>query len=75
MAIGKAIEEELGKRQGQRTDLVNEGQTELFESQLRRNCDEVIGRTDEIAADKAGFGNRKTYQQAKTVTDKAVPSA
>ena len=67
------MEEELGKRQGQRTDLGSEGQEGLFE-EIRRNLDELSGkRTDEIAAKKAGFGNKETYRQAKTVTEKATP--
>ena len=37
--IGKAVEAELGKRQGQRTDLANENQGGLLE--LSSNCDEV----------------------------------
>ena len=73
VAIGKAVEEELGKRQGQRTDLGSEGQEGLFE-EIRRNLDELSGkRTDEIAAKKAGFGNKETYRQAKAVTEKATP--
>jgi len=42
--------------------------------ELSRNLDEVPkGRTDEIAAQKAGFGNKDTYRQAKTVTEHATP--
>jgi len=70
--IGKAVEQELGKRQGQRTDLGNEGQESLIE-ELGKNFNEVPrGRTAEIAADKAGFGNEITYRQAKTVTEHAT---
>jgi len=51
--IGRALEVELGKRQGQRTD-----------RQLRENFPEVQeGRTRDIAAKAAGFGNGKTYEQ------------
>lgn len=51
VAIGRAIEESLGNRQGQRTDL-----------QPRQNFGEVNAkRTDEIAAQKAGFNNKETY--------------
>ena len=46
VAIGLAVEAELGKRQGQRTDLASE---------LRHDGDEVTGRTDAIAAEKAGL--------------------
>ncbi|MFN3326784.1 MAG: hypothetical protein ACK5AZ_25105 [Bryobacteraceae bacterium] len=63
MAIGKAIEAEIGKRQGQRADL-----------ELPENLPEVQhgAETREIAAEKAGFGNARTYQQAKRVVEKAV---
>ena len=75
VAIGKAVEEELGKRQGQRTDLGSEGQEGLFGEELRQNFAEVEPgkRTDEIAAKKAGFGSEFTYRQAKAVTEKATP--
>jgi len=63
VAIGKALEAELGNRQGQRTDV-----------ELRENFPEVEqGRTEEIAARKAGFGNYKTYEQAKKVVDHGAP--
>ena len=49
--IGKALEGELGDRQGQRTD-----------RQRGENFPEVPeGRTRDIAAKAAGFGNGKTY--------------
>jgi ParB family chromosome partitioning protein len=63
VAIGKALEAELGDRQGQRTDV-----------ELRENFPEVEqGRTEEIAARKAGFGNYKTYEQAKKVVGQGSP--
>jgi N6-adenosine-specific RNA methylase IME4 len=64
VAIGKALEERVGKRQGQRTDL-----------QLPQNFGEVPKgkETAEIAATKAGFGNVETYRQAKAVVDKGAP--
>lgn len=57
VAIAKAIEKQVGKRQGQRTD------------QLRGKIPEVAPgkRTREIAAHQAGFGNDKTYRQAAKV--------
>jgi hypothetical protein len=62
-AIGRAIEEELGNRKGQRTDI-----------EPRENFPEVErGRTEEIAARKAGFGNYKTYERAKSVVDRGTP--
>lgn len=73
MAIGKAVEEELGKRQGQRTDLVSEEQEEMF-GELPINCKEVAGKQSAaIAAEKAGFDSEATYRRAKTVTENATP--
>ncbi|HSA48447.1 MAG TPA: ParB N-terminal domain-containing protein [Candidatus Competibacteraceae bacterium] len=72
VAIGKAVEAELGKRQGQRTDLANEGQESLLE--LPSNLKEVKGKeTAQIAAEKAGFGSANTYRDAKAVTEHAAP--
>ena len=69
--IGKAVEAELGKRQGQRTDLASEGQGGLLE--LPGNCPEFeSGETREIAARKAGFGSDRTYLRAKTVAHHAA---
>jgi len=66
-AIGRAIEKEIGNRQGQRTDLGGG-------SELGQNFAEVSGRkSSEIAAEKAGFGNPETYRQAKTVADRGEP--
>jgi len=64
VAIGAALEAEIGNRQGHRTD-----------SELRQNFAEVEPgeRTEEIAARKAGFGNRTTYQHAKKVVDLGAP--
>jgi len=63
VAIAKALEAEIGDRQGRRTDI-----------ELRKNIAEVDPglRTEEIAAKKAGFGNRTTYEQAKKVVERAV---
>ena len=76
VAIGKAVEEELGKieRRG-RPKAEHPDQGELIEEEeIRQNFDELSGkRTDEIAAKKAGFGSEFTYRQAKAVTEKATP--
>ncbi|MCZ2150863.1 MAG: ParB/RepB/Spo0J family partition protein [Bryobacterales bacterium] len=63
-AIGKAIEAGIGNRQGRRTDM-----------ELPENFPEVEpgAETREIAARKAGFGNAKTYEQAKRVVEKGTP--
>ena len=63
VAIGAALEAEIGDRQGQRTDM-----------ELQENIPEVQPgvETREFAAKKAGFGNHKTYEQAKRVVERAV---
>jgi hypothetical protein len=63
VAIGKAIEAEIGKRQGQRTD-----------KGLPVNCTEVEPgvETRDVAAAKAGFDSASTYERAKRVVEKAV---
>jgi ParB-like chromosome segregation protein Spo0J len=60
VAIAKAIERQIGNRQGQRTD-----------KELRGFFPEVAPgkRTREAAAEKAGFGNDKTYRQAAKVVE------
>ena len=64
VAIGRAIEAEIGKRQGRRTDL-----------EPVENLPQVPHgtKTRELAAEKAGFGNARTYQQAKKVTEDGAP--
>ena len=63
VAIAKAIERKMGNRQGQRTD------------QLRGKIPEVKPglRTRETAANRAGFGNDKTYRQAAKVVQNGSP--
>jgi len=61
-SIGRAIEAEIGNRQGQRTD------------KLPENFPEVQGKeTRQIAAEKAGFGNETTFRQAKKVVSDGIP--
>lgn len=74
VAIAEAIKAEIGNRQGQRTDLDAEKPTEIPDGELRKNFSEVGKRTEDIAAEKAGFGNRATYRQARTVVEKAEPA-
>ena len=64
VAIAKAIERKVGNRQGQRTD-----------KELRGKIPEVAPgiRTRETAAEKAGFGNDKTYRQAAKVVENGTP--
>jgi ParB family chromosome partitioning protein len=75
VAIAKAIEDEIGNRRGQRTDLKSEDQSDLIEHELPENLPEVEAgkETRQIAAAKAGFGNETTYRQAKTVVEHAEP--
>ncbi len=63
VAIANAIQRHVGNRQGQRTD------------QLRGKIPEVDPgkRTREAAAEKAGFGNDKTYRQAAKVVHNGTP--
>lgn len=60
VAIAEAIHAEIGNRQGQRTE-------------LRDNGPEVGTRTRDIAAKKSGFGSGKQYERANSVTEKGVP--
>jgi len=64
VAIAKAIEEAIGKRQGQRTD-----------RGLPRNCAEVAPGTEtrELAAQKAGFGSKDSYERARRVVERGEP--
>lgn len=62
VAIGEAIEAELGNRQGQRTDI-----------EPVQNFAQVEGKkTREVAAEAAGFGNAETYRQAKKVVSEGA---
>lgn len=63
VAIAKAIEKQIGQRQGQRTD------------RLRGKIPEVAPgkRTRETASEKAGFGNDKTYRQAAKFVQNGTP--
>jgi|LSQX01.1.fsa_nt_gb DNA modification methylase len=65
VAIAKAIEKKIGNRQGRRTD--------------RRPVEQIPqvepGRkTREVAAEKAGFGNDRTYRQAAKVVKNGTPT-
>jgi hypothetical protein len=63
VAIARAVERQVGNRRGQRTD------------QLRGKIPEVAPgkRTREAAAERAGFGNDKTYRQAAKVVANGTP--
>jgi ParB family chromosome partitioning protein len=65
VAIGKAIERMVGNRQGQRTDKQPVGKIPQVEPGKK---------TRETAAEKAGFGNDKTYRQAAKVIENGTPS-
>lgn len=64
VAIAKAIERQMGNRRGQRTDKQRLGKIPYVEP----------GKTTrETAAEKAGFGNDKTYRQAAKVVEGGTP--
>lgn len=63
-AIGEAVERELGERRG--------GDTSSGEQSNPQNFAECKGKeTRQIAAEKAGLGNKETYRQVKKVTNQA----
>lgn len=64
VAIGLALEEELGNRRGQRTDIEP---VEIFPQV------DPGQKTRDVAAKSAGFGNGKTYEQAKRVVSEGAP--
>jgi len=63
VAIGEAIERELEGRHGNNQHSKEEPE----------NFPAPKGDTRDIAAKAAGFGNGKTYEQAKRVTNEAAP--
>jgi len=66
VAIGKALEEQLGERRG--------GDTSKGEQSNPQNSSEWKGKeTRELAAKQAGFGSHYTYQQAKDVVENGAP--
>src|SRR5690606_5686330 len=67
-AIGLALEREL---QGRRLATLKQNATDP-ENFPDRGC-QPKGDTRDIAAKAAGFGNGKTYEQAKSVVENAVP--
>ena len=67
VAIGEAIERELGDR---RLATLKQNSKPEVENFPQRDDGE---KTRDIAAKAAGFGNGKTYEQAKAVTNNAAP--
>lgn len=63
--IGKALEGELAAKAAQRK--------KSGVANLPENFPEGVGDTRDLAAKAAGFGNGKTYEQAKSVVDSGVP--
>ena len=63
VAIAQALEAEIGDRQGERTDLEPQENFPEVESGVQ---------TREFAAERAGFGNYRTYEQAKRVVEQGV---
>lgn len=84
VAIARAIADEIGSRQGARTELVQEiaevdGAAELPQYIAEaKNPQEIAEikkgqKTSDFAAKKAGFGNRETFRQAESVVNNAEP--
>jgi len=65
VAIGKSMAARLGERRG--------GDRKSEEFQSANNCTLIEGKTRDLAAEQAGFGNHETYRQAEKVCDEAVP--
>lgn len=63
--IGKALEGELAAKAAQRK--------KSGVANLPENFPGGVGDTRDLAAKAAGFGNGKTYEQAKSVVDSGVP--
>ncbi|MGI2326070.1 MULTISPECIES: hypothetical protein [unclassified Methylococcus] len=74
VAIARAIEDELKVKAAER-QIALAGTRKGDNSDLRNNCyeGEPGKRSDEVAAEKAGFGSHMTYRRAKRVVDKGVP--
>ncbi len=78
VAIGTALENMLGKRQGQRNDLSLRPQSDKVSTKQqnnlshRQNLDQVKGRTDTLLAHLLKFGNKGTYRQAKKVVQTGI---
>lgn len=68
VAIGLAVEAEL-KAQGERRGRPK-GEGEIVQNFAQFESGQ---KTIEVAAEKAGFGNKETYRQAKTVVETAAP--
>jgi ParB family chromosome partitioning protein len=63
VAIGQALEDEVGERRGRPS------------SEITQEIGELKGQeTSKIAADKAGFGNPETYRLAKKVVQDDTPA-
>lgn len=66
VAIARALEEEMAGRVGSNQYKKKEPSNNCYEAKPGQ-------RSDEIAAEKAGFGSHMTYRRAKRVVDKGVP--
>lgn len=64
VAIAQAISEELGNRRGVNQHTPQQG---------RHHGDNPVSRTDDFAAQRAGFGSRRSYLDAKHVVERAEP--
>ena len=74
VAIATAIENHLGKHQGQRNDLTsNCNKKSNISGQLFLTCDQVGDKTSYIPAKLAGFTSKDAYYRAKRVVVRGIP--
>jgi ParB-like nuclease domain len=73
IAIGKAVEEEAGERQGKRTDLSPDSTAIKLEENFPQGHGKRRPQTRDLAAKVAGFKNPRTYEQAKRAVNKGTP--
>lgn len=66
VAIAAALEEEMGNRRGQRTDLPQDELSKMVSEVPKEK------ETRNIVAKKAGLGSGITFQQAKAVVDHGI---
>ena len=66
-AIGIALKNFIGNRQGQRTDLLQHKEKKDSKQELRLNLDEVKGRTDQFVAKVLKFSSKMQFRQLEQI--------
>lgn len=66
-AIGIALKNFIGNRQGQRTDLLQNKEKQDSKQELRLNLDEVKGRTDQFVAKVMKFSSKMQFRQLEQI--------